>query len=229
MAGTVSLGMTSEGMRVSRRLRVLLATPVPIGNGVLDYLAEGEAPPRGQVVLVPLGSRQVPGVVLGPADERHARDRHEDASPERDLPKLRAILRWADLPLLSSAFLDWLDRVASWTMAHPGAVLRMALPLPKGLENQPPPNGWVAASPPRDGLSPARNRVLEAAFGIPAMTATDLAHLAGVSPSTIIDSVAGVASERCCYAVIVFLLLRCIAVAVGITESAALEGLHEES
>ncbi|XDZ67070.1 primosomal protein N' [Alphaproteobacteria bacterium LSUCC0684] len=177
---TVSFSDSETDRKPPYSIRVWLATPVPIGNGVLDYLAEDDVPPRGQVVIVPLGSRQIPGVVLGPTDGQG-----QEMAPEDTKPKLRPILHWADLPPLSPAFLDWLGRVASWTMAHPGAVLRMALPVPKGLYDLPPQMGWVTACPPRDDISSARNRVLEAAFGLPAMTATDMAYFAGVSPSTI--------------------------------------------
>jgi len=171
-------------MKPSHHIRVWLATPVPVGGGVLDYLAEGEMPVRGQVVIAPLGSRQVAGVVLGPADRQDAESQGK-AKTGGSAVKLRPILQWADLPPLSDAFLDWLNRVAQWTMAHPGAVLRMALPVARGLQDISQPLGWIAASPPGDNISPKRNQVLEAFFGMPPMTTTDLAHLAGVSPSTI--------------------------------------------
>jgi len=180
LAVTTSFSDTGTGRNLSHRIRVWLATPVPIGNGVLDYLTEDDVPPRGQVVIVPLGSRQVPGVVLGPADS------HSQNSLPKDIkPKLRPILRWVDLPPLSPAFMDWLGRVAHWTMAHPGAVLRMALPVSRGFYDFPTQMGLVTACPRRDDISPTRNRVLEAAFGLPPMTAVDMARLAGVSPSTI--------------------------------------------
>jgi primosomal protein N' (replication factor Y) len=177
---TASSSRGGQNTIASHRIRVWLATPVPIGDGVLDYLAEGQMPARGQVVIAPLGSRQVPGVVLGPAGGQD-----KTKIEEKSVAKLRPILGRADLPPLSDAFLDWLDRVARWTMAHPGAVLRMALPVPKGLLDIPQPMGWIAASPPREDVSSKRNLVLETVLGLPPMTTNDLARLAGVSPSTI--------------------------------------------
>jgi len=171
-------------MKTTHHIRVWLATPVPVGGGVLDYLAEGEMPARGQVVIAPLGSRQVAGVVLGLADRQDTFSQSKAKTGGKKM-KLRPILRWADLPPLSDAFLDWLNRVAHWTMSHPGAVLRMALPVARGLLDIPPPMGWIAAGPPGDDISPKRNQVLEVSFGMPPMTATDMARLAGVSPSTI--------------------------------------------
>jgi len=175
----------------AHRIRVWLATPAPIGGGVLDYLVEGELPPRGQVVMVPLGTRQVAGVVLGPQPENQQlenlkpENQQPETSPQVAASKLRRIISKADLPPLDSVFLDWLNRVASWTMAHPGAVLRMALPVARGLFDLPRPPGWVAARPPAQDMSPARRQVLETVFGMPAMTAADMARLAGVSPATI--------------------------------------------
>ena len=98
-----------EGDRVS----VLL--PLPLG-GTYDYVV----PPglnlgEGDFITVPLGSREVNGVVWGPGDWNV------------DARKLRPVMGRHDLPPLSAdarAFIEW---VAAYTLAPTGAVLRMAM------------------------------------------------------------------------------------------------------
>jgi primosomal protein N' (replication factor Y) len=92
-------------------LRVLL--PLPLADAY-DYLPlAGADTPEGTAVEVPLGARTTVGVVWGKG--------------RGDVPaaKLKPILRPANLPPLpeaSRAFVDW---VAAYTLAPPGAVLKM--------------------------------------------------------------------------------------------------------
>ena len=98
------------------RISVAIATPLPMSLGVeLDYLCE-EPLERGAVVIVPLGSREVVGVVMG------------EGSGDVSAKKLKFIIKVADFPLISKVQLDWLDNVSAWTLANPGAVLKMMLP-----------------------------------------------------------------------------------------------------
>ena len=99
----------------SFRLKIRLATPLPFSGGVLDYASPVDLP-RGQMVTVPLGKRQVPGLVLGDGDQ--------------DIPehKLKAILSISDLPRFSETLIKFMDQVAQWTLSPDGAVLKMAIP-----------------------------------------------------------------------------------------------------
>src|SRR6185369_16682440 len=76
----------------------------------------------GDFVAVPLGKRQVTGVVWG------------DGSADIDVVKLKPVTAKLDLPPLpevSRRFIDW---VAGYSMAPLGAVLRMAMSVPDALE-----------------------------------------------------------------------------------------------
>ena len=74
--------------------------------------------PRGSLVEVPFGGRQLPGIVMGPAPG--------DVAPA----KLRPIFKAADLPVLGEPLLAFIERVAGWTMAPIGAVVKMVVSQP---------------------------------------------------------------------------------------------------
>ena len=107
----------------AKRLRVLL--PLPLADAY-DYRAEGEAPPPGSFVAVPLGGRQVLGVVWDEAPD--------SALPEHRLRSIAAVLEAPPMPEKLRRFVDW---VAAYTLSPRGAVLRMAMSVPAALEAQP--------------------------------------------------------------------------------------------
>ena len=149
--------------------RVAVLLPLPL-SGPLDYLA-GDGPPLslGDFVRVPLGNRFVTGVVWGPAAGEHHKCR-----------PVKESLQLAPLPDDSRRFIDW---VAAYCLAPPGAVLKMAMSVPKALEpEKPPPPRLVAADPQPGGfaVTKARARVLE--FSWLPQSAADLARAAGVGP-----------------------------------------------
>ena len=153
--------------------RVAVLLPLP-PFGPLDYLAGDEPLAPGDFVRVPLGNRTVTGVVWGAV-----------ADPQGDficLP-VKESLQPASLPEESRRFIDW---VASYCLAPSGAVLKMAMSVPKALEpgKRPPPR-LIAADPLPGGykVTEARARVLEAAR-LP-RSAADLARTAGVVPSVV--------------------------------------------
>ena len=102
----------------SRQSVISVAVAAPVG-GPYDYLA-GPAlgAKRGSLVLVPFGGRQLPGIVMG--------------SGKGDVPlaKLRGVELLVNLPPLSSALAQFIERVSSWTMAPLGAVTKMVLSQP---------------------------------------------------------------------------------------------------
>ena len=131
--------------------------------------------PPGQFVIVPLGKRETLGVVWGEGTGEVA------AAKLRDVIEVLPALPMAD-PL--RRFVDW---VAAYTLAPPGAVLRMAMSSPSALEA---PKTELVYRPSVDAgdtlkLTAARRRVLEALKDGPAMAAAELAHLAGVGTSVI--------------------------------------------
>src|SRR5690606_34396210 len=88
------------------------------------------------------------------------------------------------LPAVSRRFIDW---VAGYTMAPPGAVLRMAMSVPAALELPRPIVAWRAAAMPGETvkLTAQRRRVLAVLEGGPPRTGPELAREAGVSPGVV--------------------------------------------
>ncbi len=102
-----------------KRIQVLL--PLPLA-GPFDYTALPDAPlVEGDFVKVPLGSRTVQGVVwnMSPQNSDIAAD------------KLKPIMGKLDLPPLPDSLRDFINWVASYTLSPAGAVLKMAVSVPR--------------------------------------------------------------------------------------------------
>ncbi|MCA1908136.1 MAG: primosomal protein N' [Magnetospirillum sp.] len=147
--------------------------PLPLA-GLYDYRVGDQPVAMGDFVVVPLGKREVVGVVWG------------EGRGGVDPAKLKTIHRRLDcrpLPEASRKFVDW---VAGYTLAPPGAVLRMAMSVPSALE---PLRDLVAcrlaATVPAIKLTEARRRVLAAAAELPPLLPADLAREAGVGPAVV--------------------------------------------
>ncbi len=157
----------------SRRVAVLL--PLPLA-GAYDYaVPAGLEVDDGDFVQVPLGSRDLVGVVWGPGDGDVA---------EAKLRPIAGRLNAASLPEISRRFVDW---VAAYTMAPRGAVLRMAIST-SAIQETPRPTIVYClpedrVDPPR--LSAARRRVLAVLADGPSLPAPELAREAAVSPGVI--------------------------------------------
>ena len=129
-------------------LSVAVAAPVA---GVYDYLAGSVGDlPRGRLVEVPFGGRHLPGIVMGPA--------LGDVAPA----KLRLISRAADLPVLGEPLLAFIERVAGWTMAPLGALVKMVLSQPAAFAPLPQKKFYRLGQPSDHAgrITPARQRVL---------------------------------------------------------------------
>ena len=145
-----------------------LALPGPYDYAVPLHMAV--AP--GSIVRVPLGSRQVYGVVWGEA--------------EGDAPahKIKPIIALCDVPPLAEELRQFVDWVASYVMAPPGAVLRQVMRVPQAFA-PPKPLSVFAPSAPPEKMTAARRRVYEALAERGAMAAPELARAAGVSASVV--------------------------------------------
>ena len=111
----------SEGRTAGHRIRVLLPLPLP---EALDYLVTGgSAPPEpGTFVRVPLGQRNLAGVVW------------DGAGDELPVERLKPVLEMLPGPALRPELRRFVERVAAYTMASPGSVLRMAMSVPEALQ-----------------------------------------------------------------------------------------------
>jgi primosomal protein N' (replication factor Y) len=166
-------GSLFEAPSLARVVPVLVPLPVP---GAYSYaVPEGVHVEPGSVVQVPVGPRQLIGVVW---------DGNND--DKLDPKKLRPLTLVFDCPPLSKEMRDFVDWVASYTLSPPGLVARMAIRAPAALDPEPMVEGlrYLGGQPER--LTPARARVLDLAGEeeIP-WTRSGLAHAAGVSMSVV--------------------------------------------
>ena len=168
-AGENTLPGTAAGT-----VRVLL--PLPLADAYDYGVPQGFLAEPGRFVIVPLGKREVLGVVWGPGTG--------EVPPE----KIRNILEI--LPALPMAettrkFVDW---VAAYTLSSPGAVLRMAMSVPSALEAPKTETVYLMPEGGRDPLiklTPARKRVLDQLEDGPALALPELSRLVGVGSSVI--------------------------------------------
>lgn len=155
-----------------RRVRVLL--PLAAGD-MYDYRAPDSLDVEiGHFVTVPLGKREVTGVVWEEAaDSDLAEDRMKD---------VLSLLPCAKLPTDSIKFIDW---VAQYTMQRRGRVLRMAMSVPDALYPKTPRVGYRFTGALPEKMTAARKRVLDLIEEGGVQTAADLAAIAGVSTSVV--------------------------------------------
>src|SRR5215470_30840 len=152
---------------------VSVLLPLPLA-GPYDYRADADLRlERGDFVAVPLGKRELIGVVWG------------EGSGDVGRAKLRDIVAKLDAPALPEVLCRFVEWVAQYTMAPPGAVLAMAMRVPAALE---PPRGIAAWRRSDDALLLAglrltaeRRRVLDLLAEGPPRATAELAREAGVS------------------------------------------------
>ena len=127
----------------------------------------------GDYVIVPLGTRQMIGVVWAMRDEAPAGTRLRDVAERFDMPPL---------PETHRKFIDWL---AAYYLEPAGNVLRMVLRVPGALMGPREQLAYRASGSAPKRLTPQRSRVLEVAREGFAMRASELADAAGVGSSVI--------------------------------------------
>ncbi|CAN7204555.1 primosomal protein N' [Pararhizobium sp. LjRoot235] len=161
-----------DGLFARRVVPVLVPMPAP--KAYSYAVPEGTAVEPGSIVQVPLGPRQVMGVVWDGTDDGGV-----------DPKKLKAITQVFDCPPLGKdmrAFLDW---VATYTVSPPGLVARMALRAPAAFDPEPMIEGLRLTDTRPERMTAARQRVIAAADNGFAWTRSGLAHAAGTSSSVI--------------------------------------------
>ncbi|MGV1986507.1 primosomal protein N' [Agrobacterium sp. 22-221-1] len=156
----------------TRTVPVLVPMPAP---GPYSYsVPEDMVVETGSVVQVPLGPRQVFGVVWDDAGEKSV-----------DPKKLRPITKSFECPPLKAEMRRFVDWVAAYTLSPPGLVARMALRAPAAFDPEPMIEGLRLTEGRPERLTPARERVMELAAEGHGWTKSGLAHAAGVSTSVI--------------------------------------------
>jgi primosomal protein N' (replication factor Y) len=129
----------------------------------------------GDIVAVPLGAREVMGVVWADdvAIKPGLHNRMKDVSAKLDYPSLRPELR---------RFVDW---VSDYTLSPRGMVLRMCLRMGDQLGPAREKVGVRLAGPPPQRMTPARARVLQLLADGMVRSKGEAAHDAGVSSGVV--------------------------------------------
>ncbi|SIT57503.1 Primosomal protein N' [Mesorhizobium prunaredense] len=148
--------------------------PMPAERPYTYAVPAGMRVVPGSIVRVPLGPRQVAGIVWDGVVEKV------------DAKKLRPIEQVFDCPPIDRAMRRFVDWIAQYTLSPPGMVARMLLRAPEAFDPEPWIEGLQRTFANPDRMTSARMRVLETAEGGLAWTRSGLAHAAGVS-STVID------------------------------------------
>ncbi|NSZ63966.1 primosomal protein N' [Agrobacterium tumefaciens] len=157
---------------LTRTVPVLVPMPAP---GPYSYAVPDDmVVETGSIVQVPLGPRQVFGVVWDDAGEKSV-----------DPKKLRPITRSFECPPLKAEMRRFIDWVAAYTLSPPGLVARMALRAPAAFDPEPMIEGLRLTEGRPERLTPARERVMELAAEGHGWTKSGLAHAAGVSTSVV--------------------------------------------
>jgi primosomal protein N' (replication factor Y) len=154
---------------VKPRAGVLLPRPLA---GAYDYKLE-TALPRGALVVAPLGSTEILGVVWGPA---------EGAVGDNRL-KIAVALEGA--PCLPEKLCDFIDWVSDYTLSPPGAILAMALRSRGAFEPEARRTAYVKGESLPAKLSEARKRALAVAADGLARSVPGLAEDANVSTAVV--------------------------------------------
>ncbi|MEC7396304.1 MAG: primosomal protein N', partial [Pseudomonadota bacterium] len=170
---------TDQEKQSARRVRVLL--PLPL-EGPYDYRVPPDLPLiPGDFVQVPLGKQTRVGVVWDPV-ELGTKDSSAVVVDSR-LREIEARLETWRMTDSMRRFVDW---VSAYSMAAPGAVLRMAMSIPEALSPGRPRIVYrLAENPPDYRATAARTRVVAELTDRPARGAINLARESGTGVGVI--------------------------------------------
>ncbi|MGE0725641.1 MAG: primosomal protein N', partial [Alphaproteobacteria bacterium] len=158
------------------RPAVAVLLPLPL-RGAYDYaVPEGIDVAPGDYVVAPLGGHLYVGVAWGPA------------SGEVDDSRLKPLDDRLDLPAMPAVHRRFVERVASYTLSPPGAVVRLSLGPSAAFAPAPDVLAYRRGAQPVDPamrMTPARARALAAAADGPPRPLAEIARAAGVGPAVV--------------------------------------------
>jgi primosomal protein N' (replication factor Y) len=170
-SATLDLGLPSSSVETGAARRVMVPYPV---EKAYDYvLPQGLEAQDGEYVCVPLGKREIPGVVWGEAEGTVA--------PE----KLKAVISSYGLPPMPEAQRKFIDWVAGYTMNPKGSVLKMSLSVPGALEKPKAVTAYKVVPYISAKLSPAHQKILDVLKDGQPRRAAEIADMAGCSSSVV--------------------------------------------
>lgn len=154
---------------------VSVLVPYPVDKAYDYKLPSDIKVEHGDYVCVPLGNREIAGVVWG--------DAVGDVKPE----KMKSVISRFDLKPMPKVHRDFIDWVSAYTLSPKGSVLKMALSVPAGLSQSPPQTAYRIASSHLNtrGLSPQRQSILELMADGRTRRAAEIADMAGCSSSVV--------------------------------------------
>ncbi len=164
--------MNKDSPKTRKIVPVLV--PMPAERAYSYVLPLGRDAQPGTIVQVPLGPREVFGVVW------------EGEADAVDTKKLKSISQIFDCPPLNDEMRRFIAWVADYTISPLGLVARMVLRAPAAFDPEPPIPALVFTGHQPERMTAARARVLELASDGMAWSRTGLAHAAGVS-TTVVD------------------------------------------
>ncbi|MEO9336332.1 primosomal protein N' [Mesorhizobium sp. SB112] len=153
---------------------VPVLVPMPAERPYTYAVPDGMSVVPGSIVRVPLGPREVAGIVW------------DGDGGAVDPKKLRPISEVFDCPPVDEPMRRFVDWLSQYTLSPPGMVARMILRAPAAFDPEPWIEGLQRTATEPDRVTSARQRVLETAHDGLAWTRSGLAHAAGVS-STVVD------------------------------------------
>ena len=163
--------------RLAAQGSVAVLVPYPVDKPY-DYLVpEGMRVAPGDYVCVPLGSREITGVVWGPG------------AGDVDPAKLKEIVSRYDIEPMQEVTRQFVDWVAGYTLSAKGSVLKMALSVSGRRFYRPSLHGDFGA--PRvsllrkKGLTEQRKKVLEVMADGQTRRASEIAQEAGCSAGVV--------------------------------------------
>lgn len=153
-------------------VKVLL--PLPLGRAYSYGVPAGLGLAPGDFVQVPLGGRNVVGVIW---------DGDADSVPPE---KLKSVIARLDVPPLADVARQFIDWVARYNIASAGSVLKMTMSVPAALEAPKPVTAYaLPPNPPDYKSTKARERVIEVLKDGPPRPASELARDAAVGTGVI--------------------------------------------
>ncbi|MFC0244178.1 primosomal protein N' [Falsochrobactrum ovis] len=153
---------------------VPVLVPMPAERPYSYMVPEGMKVQPGSIVRVPLGPRQVAGIVC------------EGVTDIVDTKKLRPISEVFDCPAVNLEMMRFMRWAADYTLSPPGMVARMVLRAPAAFDPEPLVPGIRYNGKEPERVTSARAKVLELAGNGLTWTRSGLAHAAGVS-QTVVD------------------------------------------
>ncbi len=159
---------------IGRAVAVLV--PYPIDKAYDYSVPEGEDVQIGDYVCVPLGGREVAGVVWG------------EATGDVKASKIKAIVFKHTLKPMPPVMRDFIDWVAQYTVTPKGSVLKMALSVPNAFAAPKPAKGYQIAQnieAPLIKLTPQQRKTYEILQDGTARIAADIAKESGASASVV--------------------------------------------